>query len=74
MASRLLIGGISLYRRFVSPLLPQRCRFYPSCSEFAVEAITAHGAIKGTGLALRRIGRCHPWSAGGPDPVPRRRA
>ena len=74
MLSRLLIGGISLYRRLVSPLLPQSCRFHPSCSEFALQAIRTHGAIKGTGLALRRVSRCHPWSVGGPDPVPRRNA
>lgn len=74
MPARLLIGGISLYRRVVSPLLPQSCRFSPSCSEFALQAIQTHGALKGGVLALRRIGRCHPWSAGGPDPVPGRRA
>ena len=74
MPARLLIGGISLYRRVVSPLLPQSCRFSPSCSEFALQAIQTHGALRGGVLALRRIGRCHPWSAGGPDPVPGRRA
>ncbi len=74
MLARALIGGISLYRRLLSPLLPQTCRFYPSCSEFAQEAIRVHGPIKGTALALRRVARCHPWSAGGPDPVPRRSA
>ena len=68
----LLIGGISLYRRFISPLFPQSCRFSPSCSEYALEAISAHGPAKGMVMALRRVGRCHPWSAGGPDPVPRR--
>lgn len=74
MTARLLIGGISLYRRFISPLLRPSCRFYPSCSEFAAQAIAGHGAFRGGALALRRIARCHPWSAGGPDPVPRRHA
>lgn len=74
MWARLLIGGISLYRRLISPLLPRSCRFHPTCSEFALEAIQRHGALRGTGLALRRIARCHPWSAGGPDPVPPRPA
>lgn len=66
-----LIGG---YRRFVSPLLGPRCRFYPSCSEYAATAIRTHGAGHGLVLALRRIGRCHPWNPGGPDPVPPRGA
>jgi putative membrane protein insertion efficiency factor len=74
MLARLLIGGISLYRRWISPLLPQSCRFYPSCSEYAVQAIESHGGFEGAGLALRRVARCHPWSAGGPDPVPGRHA
>ena len=74
MVARVLIGGISLYRRLVSPLLPRSCRFHPTCSEFALEAIRVHGAFAGMALALRRIARCHPWSAGGPDPVPHRQA
>ncbi|HEY7439809.1 MAG TPA: membrane protein insertion efficiency factor YidD [Acidimicrobiia bacterium] len=49
---------------------PSRCRFYPTCSQYAIEAIAAHGVVHGTGLGLRRIGRCHPWHAGGFDPVP----
>jgi putative membrane protein insertion efficiency factor len=73
MLGRMLIGGISLYRRFVSPLLPQSCRFHPTCSEFAVQAIRTHGPLHGAALAARRIGRCHPWSPGGVDPVPGRR-
>ena len=72
MIARLLIGGISLYRRLVSPLLPRSCRFHPTCSEFAVEAVRAHGAGRGLVLAVRRVARCHPWSAGGVDPVPGR--
>ena len=56
--------------QLVSRWLPPRCRFHPSCSQYAVEALNEHGAVRGSGLALRRIGRCHPWHAGGLDPVP----
>ncbi|MGH2705171.1 MAG: membrane protein insertion efficiency factor YidD [Actinomycetota bacterium] len=63
----LLLGG---YRRLVSPLLPSRCRFYPSCSAYAEEAVTRHGALRGSWLALRRLLRCHPFHPGGIDPVP----
>lgn len=65
---RFLIRG---YRYFFSPLLGQTCRFYPSCSSYAEEAITAFGVIQGGFLALRRILKCHPWHEGGVDPVPR---
>ena len=58
------------YRLLISPLLGQRCRFEPSCSRYAEQAVLAHGIFKGTWLALRRIGRCHPWHEGGYDPVP----
>jgi len=61
---------IRLYRRAVSPLLPPACRFTPSCSEFAAEALRAHGFWRGGWLALRRLARCHPWHPGGHDPVP----
>lgn len=61
---------ISLYRYTVSPFLGNNCRFYPSCSHYAQEAIALHGVFKGSYLALRRIGRCHPWHEGGADPVP----
>ncbi len=74
MSARVLIVLLGLYRRLVSPLLPPSCRFSPSCSSFAIEAIERHGAARGTVLALRRLARCHPWSAGGPDPVPPRSA
>jgi putative membrane protein insertion efficiency factor len=66
----LLISIITVYRWFLSPLLGQNCRFYPTCSCYAQEAIRHHGAARGTWLAARRIGRCHPWNPGGYDPVP----
>jgi len=68
--TRLLVLLVRVYRALVSPLLPPRCRFAPSCSAYALEALTRHGAFRGGWLALRRIGRCHPWHPGGPDPVP----
>jgi len=68
--TRLLVLLVRVYRALVSPLLPPRCRFAPSCSAYALEALTRHGACRGGWLALRRIGRCHPWHPGGPDPVP----
>ncbi len=66
----LLIGLITLYRWTLSPMLGRNCRFVPSCSEYAVEAIGTHGALRGAWLAARRLGRCHPWHPGGFDPVP----
>jgi len=70
LPARLLIGLISGYRRFVSPMLGPRCRFYPSCSAYAMEAIRVHGAGRGSWLAVRRLGKCHPFHPGGLDPVP----
>jgi putative membrane protein insertion efficiency factor len=61
---------IRLYQWTVSPLLGPRCRFYPSCSEYAHEAIGRFGVVRGTWLALKRLLRCHPWHPGGLDPVP----
>ena len=61
---------IRLYQWTVSPLLGPRCRFYPSCSQYALEALLRFGALRGSWLALRRLARCHPWHAGGFDPVP----
>jgi putative membrane protein insertion efficiency factor len=61
---------IRVYRYALSPLLGQNCRFYPSCSSYAEEAIERHGAVRGCCLAARRIARCHPWHPGGFDPVP----
>lgn len=65
-----LLLGIALYRRALSPLLPPSCRYLPTCSRYAGEAIAARGALRGGWLALRRIARCHPGRAGGYDPVP----
>ncbi|MGH2699981.1 MAG: membrane protein insertion efficiency factor YidD [Actinomycetota bacterium] len=71
--ARLLTALLGVYRRFVSPLLRQNCRFHPTCSAYALEAIRVHGALRGSWLAARRVGRCHPWSPGGVDHVPARR-
>ncbi|HYF02801.1 MAG TPA: membrane protein insertion efficiency factor YidD [Patescibacteria group bacterium] len=65
-----LIGIITLYQRLLSPLLPASCRFHPTCSQYAKEALSRHGIIKGGWLSLKRILRCHPFHAGGFDPVP----
>jgi hypothetical protein len=67
---RLATAPVYLYRWTLSPFLGRQCRFHPTCSAYALEAIERHGAIKGWGLALRRILRCHPWGASGFDPVP----
>ncbi len=64
-----LLSAIEAYRKVVSPFLPASCRFYPSCSQYAREAIAKHGAGRGTLMAAMRIGRCHPWHPGGVDPV-----
>ncbi|MGH2701795.1 MAG: membrane protein insertion efficiency factor YidD [Actinomycetota bacterium] len=73
LPARVLSGLIGLYRRFVSPLMGPHCRFHPTCSAYALEAIRVHGALRGSLLAAKRIGRCHPWSPGGVDQVPARR-
>lgn len=65
-----LLLVLRAYRLLVSPLLGANCRFYPSCSQYASEAIERHGALHGSWLAVRRVGRCHPWHPGGFDPVP----
>lgn len=65
-----LIILLRAYRFFLSPFLGRNCRFHPSCSAYAIEALQRHGAIKGTWLAARRVTRCHPWNPGGYDPVP----
>ena len=61
---------IRWYRYLISPLLGDNCRFYPSCSHYAEQAIQEHGVVKGSGLAAQRISKCHPWHEGGIDPVP----
>lgn len=68
--SRLAIACIRLYQRWLSPMLGQNCRFYPSCSQYAIEALQSHGVIRGLCYALWRIARCNPMSPGGFDPVP----
>ena len=70
LLARLLVLPIRAYQLLVSPLLGPRCRFYPSCSAYAVEALTSHGPVRGSWLAVRRLLRCHPWNPGGLDPVP----
>ena len=69
-----LASALRAYKRLVSPMLPPACRFEPTCSEYAAEAVEIHGVARGTALALTRLLRCHPWSRGGFDPVPGPRA
>ena len=70
MPGRVLATLIRGYQRFVSPALPRSCRFHPSCAQYALEAVTRHGALRGGWLAVRRLARCHPFHPGGFDPVP----
>ncbi|MBV2208111.1 MAG: membrane protein insertion efficiency factor YidD [Thermomonas sp.] len=70
MINKFLIALVQGYRRFISPLLGPNCRFYPTCSQYAIEALERFGALKGSWLAARRIARCHPLHPGGHDPVP----
>ena len=70
MAAKLLMGLIQFYRYAISPLIPPRCRYTPTCSQYALEAIQKYGAVKGGWLAAKRIARCHPWGGHGHDPVP----
>ena len=67
---RLLIGLVRFYQYAISPFLGRRCRYFPSCSEYAVEAVQKFGAFKGGWLGIKRVCRCHPWHPGGYDPVP----
>ncbi|WP_020654420.1 membrane protein insertion efficiency factor YidD [Massilia niastensis] len=66
----LLVWLLRGYQLLLSPMLGQKCRFYPTCSNYAIEALRTHGALRGTLLATRRVCRCHPWNAGGVDLVP----
>jgi hypothetical protein len=69
VATRLIIGALTFYRRFISPLLPAACRFSPSCSLYAMEAFRRYGVGRGALLTLRRLAKCHPFHPGGYDPV-----
>jgi uncharacterized protein len=66
---QLLIFILRTYKRWISPMIPSACRFHPTCSEYMIEAIERHGALRGVGLGLRRLLRCHPFHQGGFDPV-----
>ena len=70
MIAAVLRAPIWAYRMLLSPVLPCACRFEPSCSRYALDALARHGALRGSWLAVRRIARCHPWGGGGYDPVP----
>lgn len=68
----LLIGLLKAYRAVISPIYGEVCRYYPSCSQYALDAVREHGSLRGSWLAVRRLARCHPWAAGGVDHVPAR--
>ncbi|MBI5971104.1 MAG: membrane protein insertion efficiency factor YidD [Deltaproteobacteria bacterium] len=70
MIQTLILLIIRAYKYFISPLLPPSCRFYPSCSDYAADAVSAHGAIRGTYYGVRRLLKCHPYHSGGYDPAP----
>lgn len=70
MLARLLVILVRGYQVAISPLLPAACRYTPTCSQYAIDALRQHGAMKGSWLAMRRLGRCHPFRPGGYDPVP----
>jgi uncharacterized protein len=69
-AAHLVIGAVRVYQWTIRPVIGANCRFFPSCSDYAIEAIRGHGALHGSGLAVRRVLRCNPWHEGGYDPVP----
>jgi putative membrane protein insertion efficiency factor len=73
VVTRAAVGLLRGYQTYVSPALPPMCRFYPTCSAYAIEALQVHGPLRGAWLTLRRLLRCHPWHPGGIDPVPPRR-
>lgn len=68
--ARVVLAPIRFYQQWISPALPPRCRFYPTCSEYAVTAVSRHGSVKGLGLAVIRLAKCAPWHPGGIDHVP----
>ena len=69
---KILILLIRFYQKFISPMFPAKCRYYPTCSQYTLEAVKEHGAIKGTYLGIKRILKCHPFHEGGYDPVPKK--
>lgn len=69
----IFIGLVRLYQLIISPWIPSSCRYHPTCSQYSIEALKEHGAIKGIWLTIKRMGRCHPWNEGGYDPVPENR-
>ena len=69
-AAHLAVGAVRAYQWTIRPVIGANCRFWPSCSDYAIEAFRTHGALRGSGLAARRILRCNPWCDGGYDPVP----
>lgn len=68
--TRLLLALIKIYQYMISPMIGPSCRFTPTCSEYAVQALKKYGALKGFWLSIKRVGRCHPWNDGGYDPLP----
>ena len=70
MLKWLITGSIRGYQKFISPVLPAQCRFYPSCSSYSLEALQHHGLLRGGWLGIQRLAKCHPWHIGGFDPVP----
>ncbi|MDP5275714.1 membrane protein insertion efficiency factor YidD [Chengkuizengella axinellae] len=70
MIKKIWMAPIHFYRKFISPLKPPTCRFYPTCSQYALEAVEKHGVVKGTALSAKRISKCHPFHPGGIDHVP----
>jgi len=70
MAKKIVLQLIAFYRRFISPLKPASCRFYPSCSQYTAEAVEKFGIVRGCWLGFLRLLKCHPWHAGGYDPLP----
>ncbi len=70
LLAQFMVDAVSLYRRYISPATVRHCRFEPTCSEYALVAITRHGALRGVVMAASRLCRCHPWAPGGNDPVP----